>query len=713
MRTQSTFCRICEPMCPLIAELDDNGRAMRLSPDLAHPSGGKACHKGLAFLDVHRDPDRVNWPLKRSNPRSDPRGDFDRLDWDVALKEIAETLNRVRAEFGNNSVAIYTGNPFAMSSSAGLMAIEPFRAALDTRMNFSSNTQDTNNKVVGAALIYGSPSAMMVPDLANTEYLLCLGGNPRVSRWTLMSTPNDDLEILKAVRRKGGKVRFVNPRRTESSTDETGPTLLIKPGTDVYLLAALLNEIERRGGFDEALLAKQAGHVDGLRQFAARYPPDAVADVVGITADAIRTVAGEIIQARAAAVYMATGVNQSRQGLLAYWLAEMINLVTGNLGRAGGMHKPAGLADDFPAMDGMISIPTSAGSIDAPNVTGFPVLLPSALLPTLIENGDIRALLVLGGNPLLTVGGEASMRAALAKLDLVVSIDIYRQATAEISDFILPSTDWLEHSDINLIVSGLQQVPYVQYTDPVVPVIGERKNPWWILRELTNVMGLSSGSGVQPDPEDGDTMLAGLLGLRGLSVDQMRDLPSNTKLIEPLPPESVFERCVKHSGGKVDCCPELFEQHGLFDRCDQIFEELKREPAAQLKLISLRTRYMHNSWLANMGKLRRGRNATNPLHITEADAAVHGLHDGDLVSVSNPQGSIEAQVFIDNDLREGVVAMTHGYGHSRSFGLGVANRKADANCNVVMPMGEGQFEPLSGMSWISAVPVAIERLAGR
>jgi anaerobic selenocysteine-containing dehydrogenase len=704
-----TFCRICEPCCPLNVEFDDQKKIVRLHPDLGHVSGSIACHKGLSFLDVHNDPERVNWPLKRVNARSDEQGDFVETDWDSAMEEIGARLNLLRDRYGPNSIAIYYGNAWAFTNPTALLAYETFRDLLDTKMVFSSNTQDTANKFAAAGPIYGSTSAVMIPDLRNTDYLLCLGGNPRVSRWTTISMPNDDLAVLKQIRRRGGKVRFVNPRRIESSDSDTGPTILIKPGADVYFLSALLNEIEGIGGFNDVLVSRYGKHIEELKAFLGRYSAERVANITGVSVASIKEVAREIIAAKSATVYMATGVNQSRQGILCHWLVEMINFCTGNLGKVGGTYKPTGLFNVFPPCGGVMAIETSIGSFELPDPLGYSVL-PAALMSQLIINKDIRALLVLGGNPLLTVGGEERLREACRSLDLMVSVDIYRQATSEVADYILPSTDWLEHMDINLFGSGMQPSPFVQYTDAMEPPVAGRRNGWWVLARLAKAMGLSSPLDANPDEIDGHGIVNGLLAARDSSIEKMRALPRHTFTIEEEPPSALFEKCLQHADKKVDCCPTAFVEAGLFERCETIFTELTREPTGTLKLISMRTPYMQNSWLTNISKFRLGKHSSNSLNMSEVDAVALGLYQGDEIRAFNRFGSIETEVFINNDLRPGVVAMTHGYGHQRTFGLSVAKHKPGANCNALMPTDRDTIEPLSYMSWMSGVPIKVEKL---
>jgi anaerobic selenocysteine-containing dehydrogenase len=706
---KSSFCRICEPACPLLVHFDDAGKPVLLAPDFDNPAKGVACHKGLSYLEIHNDPDRANWPMKRMNPRSEARGEFKRIGWDEAFEEIGARLRAIRETYGAKSVATYAGNPGAFNSTWTMFA--PYlKDAMNTEFRFTSNTQDTSNKMATFAEVYGSPSAFKIPDLDNTDFLLCIGSNPKVSRWTLMSAENN-WDVVKDIKRRGGKVRFVNPRITESSSAETGPTLLIRPGTDAYFLAALLHEVEKLNQFEVEIVAKYGRNVEPLRDFVRKYSAERVTDITGLSADTIRSVARELVEAKSGIVYMATGVNQSRQGMLACLFVEMLQFVTGNLGRKGGTYKPTGLSDVCPPVTGVNRIETSLGPFEVlqPSMS---VPLPANIMSPLIANGDIKALFVVSGNPLLTVAGETDARSAFENLELLISIDIFRSATGELADYVLPALDFLERSDINLVGSGMQQRPNVKYTEAMVAPAYERRADWWILSRILQAAGLGSPLDDNPELDWGKESIEKVVAQKGLSIDKLRSLPSGTALLEPQSYDAVFETCLQHPDKKIDCFPAKFVSAGLIERFERIFRELSEEPQHTLKLISLRTPYMNNSWFGNAPAFRKGKERENPLHISSMDVERLGLVDGEKVMMTSDFGSLETHLFVDASLREGVVAMSHGYGQQKSFSMHIAQRNPGSNCNDIMPSGPDSIEPLSNMAWLSAVPVTLVRCGG-
>jgi len=699
--TQHTFCRICEPACPLLADLNSAGEIIQLRPDREHPvSKGFACHKGLSYLEVHNDPDRVGYPLRRTNPRSEPVGKFERVSWDEAIADIGRRLRDIRERHGPNALATYFGNPISFNTKAVPMAMM-LPARFGTRSGFGAASQDLSNKAAALEAMYGS-TQWGVPDFYNTDYLLCFGSNPKVSHWTLLSL-HRPMHVLQDIIGRGGKVRFINPRRIESAGRSTGEVVQIKPDTDIYLLAALICEIDAAGGFDDDHIAAHSRNVEGLRTFVSRYPAERVAGIVGIEAELIRTIAREFMEAGSAAVYMATGVNQGRQGTLAYWLLNMLSLVTGNLGRPGGNYHAKGIRPV------VLAPPSQQVFFDTPlgkmrHVFGQ---LPGTMLADFIacEEEPVRAMVVMSGNPLLAIGGEERLREAFAKLELLVSIDLYRNATAELADYVLPAADWLEREDINHIASGVQPTPYVQYVDAVVPPRDERRDDWWIIAQIERELGLETVLDQGPDAHL--QAIEALLAQAGLSIAKMRQLPHQTALLPQPRREDYFEDVVAWPDKLVDCCPPLIAEG--FDRAEAIFQELKAEPAGTLKIISLRTHFMHNSSLANMPTLR-DRHALNPLHIHPADAAARGLGEGDTARIHNAHGGVTTAVTLDETLRPGVVAMSHGYGHEQAHGIRRANRLPGVNVNRLMPTGAGTYERLSNMSHMSGVTVTVEKV---
>jgi len=698
-----TFCRICEPACGLLAT--GNGAELRLLPDKTHPvHQGFACSKGLHFVSVHRDPDRVNHPLRRRGRRSDPGATFERVSWDSALDDIGERLRRIRAQYGPDGIGGYFGNPGAFNSKT-FLSMSGLVEKLGSQRAFSAATQDTANKFAASEAMFGAPNLQPIPDLEHTHYFLCLGGNPKVSHMTLISAP-EPMKLIRGITARGGKVLYVNPRNIESAGKDTGETLLVAPDTDLYFLASLIHEVHELGGINWDVLARHVTRVDPLLAFVARYPATRTAAVTGIDAGTVRAIAQDLIAAPSACTYMSTGVNMGRQGTLAYWLLQMLSLVTGNFGRRGGNIYSPGFCPTAGAGAGRRKDPyfdTPFGRIR--RVSG---VLPGNLLPDFIEAGEppLRALIVVAGNPLLSIAGESRLRAAFDKLELLISIDLYRNATGELADYVLPAADWLEREDINLTGLGFQVKPYVQYTPAVVEPVGERREDWWIIAKLEQALGVPSLlDAAVPNPFAG---VDKLLRHSGLSIAELKCRPDGLALLPPPDPEAIFTLGIHTPDKRIDACPQSFDE--ALARAERLFEERAAAAPDQLHLITRRNAHMHNSWYHNLPQYKGEKFLHNPLWMHPEDARQRGLAEGDRVAVRSAHGRIEGRLGLDATLRSRVVAMTHGWGHRQAAGLTLAQRHPGVNVNELAPSGPGSFEPLSNQSFLSGIPVSVERI---
>ena len=421
---------------------------------------------------------------------------------------------------------------------------------------------------------------------------------------SFVSIPNP-MAHLKAAEERGAKVLYVNPRRIESAAI-AGEVLKIRPDTDVYLLAALIHEIDRTVGFAESVRGR-GERLEALRTFVANYPAEKVAPVTGIAAEDIRALAKAFATAPSACAHMSTGVNMGRQGTLAYWLLQMLVFVTGNLGRRGGNFYSLGFYERSTAAgravpEGMLDTPF--GEVRKPGGVG--INLPGNLLANHITDLEkpIRALFVSSGNPVLSIGGEARLRDAMASLDLLVCVDIYRNATGEYADYVLPAAGAFEREDINFAGIGLQFEPSVQFTEAVVPPAFERKPDWWIYERLAQAMGFSSALDEVDEGELPDMWGAGQRhapfpgpqhGRAAPGADHRSGALEAGGLLRSLPAARL------RNGGLLpgNFCADAIERMAV--SCSQ---RKLREPESTLKLISKRDAYMFNSWYANVAKLK-------------------------------------------------------------------------------------------------------------
>ena len=577
----------------------------------------------------------------------------------------------------------------------------PLLRALGVRRTFSSGTQDCANKFVASEAVFGTSTVHPIPDLEHTDLCLVIGENPRASQASFYSIPNVLGELRRATAR-GARIVFVNPRRIETPDRGVGDTILIKPDTDVWFLAALLHEIDARGGFDAGVIARHGTRVDELRAFLAEYPPDRVAGVTGIDADVVRDLAAAWVATPRASVHASTGINMGRQGSLAYWLVHMLSFVTGRLDVEGGNLKSDGFYANAKSGAGI----PEQGYVD----TEFGRLRRGALPGTLMADSildsaePVRAMIVIAGNPLLSIAGQERLRKAFEQLELLVVVDIYPSATAELAHVVLPCTDMYERDDLNIVNIGTSARPFAQYTPAVVAPAHGRRPEWWIAHRLLQELGEASLlDSESPDPwAKWRHMLQ-----RGAGVELAELQASGDPVVLPAPaPGEFFAKQVWTEDGRVDCCPPSFA--GAIDRCRDLFAEVARD-GDRLRLIHGRDPWMHNTWFANLPRMKRGGRTSNPLCVSPVDAAALGLTTGDRVLVASDHGEVAADIAVDDELMPGVVSMVHGWGHAASPGMRVAAEHPGANPNVLLPSGPGSYEPLSSQAHMTGIPVTVRK----
>jgi formate dehydrogenase len=390
-----------------------------------------------------------------------------------------------------------------------------------------------------------------------------------------------------------------------------------------------------------------------------------------------------------------------RQGTLAYWLVHMLSFATGRLDTTGGNLKSDGF---YPNARAGAGVPEQ-GYVDTALGRLRRGALPGTLMSHAILDADepVRAMVVVAGNPLLSIAGQERLRKAFEQLEALIVVDIYPSATAELAHVVLPSTDQYERDDLNIVNIGTSARPFAQYTPAVVEPAAERRPEWWIAHRLLQEMGLPSLlDDTEPDPWDKWRHL--LSRGAGLSLEELAASGEVTVLAPPTP-GSFYERQVQTPDGRIDCCPSTFAD--ALDRCHALFEAERVTNGDRLRLIHRRDPWMHNTWFANVERMKRGGRTTNPLSMHPSDAAALGLANGSAVLVASDHGEIDAVVEHDDDVMPGVVSMVHGWGHAASPQLRVASAHPGSNPNALLPIGPGSFEPLSSQAHMTGIPVSV------
>jgi anaerobic selenocysteine-containing dehydrogenase len=727
---KATYCRICEPLCGMVATVED-GRLLRLRPDPDHPlSQGFACPKGIAFEQVHNDPDRVLHPLKRR-----PGGDFERVSWDAAIGDIVSRVRAIHDAHGPEAIGWYFGNPGAFSA-AHTTWVGAFMALLGSPHLFTAGSQDVNSRFVASHLLYGAPLTVPIPDLARTELLVVLGANPLVSHGSVLTTPRIKDELHGIVAR-GGRVVVVDPRRTE--TAKAFEWLPIVPDGDAWLLLSLLHVLFEEGLADERALARQASGVEALRALAEPFAPEQTERHSGVPAALARELARALAATERAALYGRTGTCLGRHGTLTSFLLDAVNVVAGKLDRNGGaMFGTLGVPGERLLTRLALALTGIGYDKRRSRLGGFPDVLgaePASLMAKEIATpgpGQVRALFVSAGNPVLSVPNGDELEAALGQLDLCVSLDLYVNETNAHADYVLPATTMYERPDFPLPFQAYSTTPFRQATEAVVPPAGEAREEWEVIDALMRALARRSrglaglqlvrralallGRRLEPQllldlvvrlAEGGDR-----LGLRrgGLTLRRLVEEHPHGKVLRPHLRAGALRDVVLHRDRRVALDQAAIAQEVARMRARG---EDGADDGFPLRLIGMRELRSENSWMHNAPLLLRGgRRQRARMH--PADAAALGLTDGDAVRLVSRHGAIELPVALTDDLTQGVVAVPHGWGHKGSGGWRRANgaaRGGGVNVNLLTSSEPEELERLAGMAHLNGVPVRAEAVA--
>lgn len=717
-----TFCRICEPLCGMVATVED-GRLVALRPDKDHPlSAGFACQKGIAFTDVHNDPDRVTQPLRRT-----AAGTFEPVGWDEAMSDIANRLSMIHRRHGSGAVGWYMGNPAAFSYSHLMAAIGFIKGIGRHSHYFTSSSQDTSNRLLASQFLYGTQTVVPIPDLMRTDFLVMIGANPVVSHGSFLTAPRIKDRMHDIVKR-GGRVLVIDPRKTQ--TAEQFEWLGIVPDTDAFLLLSLLQVLFAEGLVDRDLVATQAVDLDWLERQCAAFPPEATAPSTGIDTATVRALARELASTPRAAVYGRFGTCVGRSGTLVAYLMDAVNLVAGNLDRPGGsVFSTMGMPGNRWAMKVVGAVTRRAYRRKRTRIGGFGAVAsaePAALMAkeiTEVDERQIKALFVSAGNPVLTVPNGNELEAALETLELMVGLDLYVTETTSHCDYVLPVTTMYERDDFAVTFQTFQATPFRQATEAVVAPRGDARQESDILGELMQRMASRT-----PMFAVVSTIrkLLGRLGVRASLrplVDVMVRMSEGGNRFGLRRGGLTFGRLIGEHPHGVVLAPHLrtgvlgdvvvYRRGRVRLAHDEIAAEITKlgkrsQPEGYpMRLIGIREPRSENSWMHNSPLLMRGEYGQRALMHTD-DAAERLITDGDVVSVSSPYGEITIPVAVTADIMAGVIAVPHGWGHKGTGGWQVANRAGGSNVNQLTSSDPDDVEALAGMSWLTGVPVRVD-----
>ncbi|MEE8602886.1 molybdopterin-dependent oxidoreductase [Euzebya tangerina] len=722
-------CPLCEATCGLAIEVDPRERtvlSVRGDADDVF-SGGFACPKGLSIGALHADPDRLTQPLV----------DGQEVSWDQAWETVEERLMGLIEAHGRDVVAMYLGNP-NVHNLAGAYTTPAVAKALGSPYVFTATTVDQQPKHVSAALMFGHKLSIPIPDIDRTDYLLVLGADPMTSNGSLMTAP-DMPGRLRALRQRGGRLVVVDPRvsRTARAADEH---IGIRPGTDALWLAAIAQTLLASGTASPPV--EGVAGLEVLPEALAPFTPEAVAGPTRVPAEVTRRVAGELAAAPSAAVYGRLGTTTVAFGTTTSWLVDVINVLTGNLDRPGGAMFTTAAAGQTNSSSGAAARETRFGRYHTA-VRGLPEVfseLPSAAFAEELLDGPVRGLITIAGNPALSVPNGDRVAEALTGLDVMISVDCYRNETTRHADVVLPIPSVLQRSHYDVAFMQLAIRNVANWSDPVFET--DQPQEWEVHARLAGILrGLGAACDVdavdtfvlsthiQKEVTAASSPIAGKepswvldqLGERrgperwldflirvgpfgdgfgsvpdGLTLDEVQWHPHGLDLgpLEPRLPEVLLT-----PSGEVDVAPQA-----IIEDLPRLVATLEQDPDGLL-LVGRRHLRSNNSWGHNVEALLGGTNRSS-LQMHPEDAEARGLADEGRARVTSKTGTVEVVVEVTERITPGTVSLPHGWGHDvDGVQLSVATEHPGVNPNVLTGP---DVDPLSGNAILNGVQVTVE-----
>lgn len=719
-------CPLCEAMCGLEIRVQDGKVAgIRGNRDDVW-SHGHICPKGAALAGLHDDPDRIRQPLVKIEGR------WQEVSWDAAFRRCTELLTPVIRKYGIGAVTAYTGNPLAHSFSLARYA-GVLLGMSGIPVTYSPGTVDQWPKNLSSHLMYGGWWNFPVPDIERTDLLVIMGANPAASQGSLLAAPNV-MGLIDAIGKRG-KVIVIDPVRTRTA-EHADEWLPIVPGTDAALLLAVTHTL-----FAEDLVAPgpHVAGVDTMRRVAAEWPPSRVSAVTGIDEDRIRALARELAGTAKSVVYGRIGLCNQEFGSLASWLVDVVNILIGHFDTPGGamFPRPAAWSITTQPLPGLEDGAPEFGRWQT-RVRGAKEVLGQVPVSCMVEEiatpgeGQLKALITVAGNPVLSSPGGDKLDEALPMLEAMISVDNWLNETTRHADVILPGLSPLEQPHHDDLVLQFAIRSFANYSAPVFDP-GERPHEWEILIRLT---GLCTGT----PAEDVDVgaiddgffdYLAITQGLDGAVIrkryqhggpERMLDLtlrtgPFGDRYGEN--PGGLTLDLLKANPNGIDFGPMVPQLPGILGTADKkirlapqyLLDDLSRlaarleRPAEPLVLVNRRHLRSNNSWLHNVPALMKGRDRCTLL-MHPADAARCRVNDEDIVTVKSESGEIKVPVEITEAIKPGVVSMPHGWGHDRpGTRLSVASGAPGANTNVLSP--PTWIDEPSGNGVLNGIPVTV------
>jgi anaerobic selenocysteine-containing dehydrogenase len=706
--TKKTFCRFCHVFCGMEVDIED-GRIVALRGDRDNEvTRGYTCQKGRAEMERIDHPDRIRQAEVR-------HGDsWSKIPKQQALDEVAEKLRDIIDQHGPDSVAVYTGCGGHRTSAGGPWFVQRWLRALGSSRMYTSYTIDSPSLTIAGNRFFGGPIPVNLLDVERAEAVMFVGTNPAASHQLNMPQSSPSSRIKQA-KRRGMKLIVIDPRRSDVAR-LADIHLQVKPGEDATLLAGIVKIILDRGLQDHDYVDKYVSGVEELHAALSDFDLEYVSQRTSVAGQLIEAAAVTFASARSGGAQSGTGLHMAIHHNLATQLVMTLNGLCGRYDRPGGLNRCEGaLGREFGPEMQSFKMPTPPKSrirgISAMNgLFGSYFEMPTNTLADEIltpGEGQIRALIVNGGNPALVLAEESSATRALEKLDLLVVLDLFRSATAEFADYVFGVRHPFERPDVSKLMDATYPFPFGQYTPPLVESPEETIEEWEVFWELAMRLGLPLQIGpldVQSKPSS-DELLDALNARGRVSVDELRQHPSGYAFAERhtvsggVIPNMIAHDDHKMAAGHPDVIAELREVRGEPTIAGGGYA---KGEDFEFRMITYRMKEVYCTQGQNLPSLRRKRSYNPVLMHPEAMQRL-GLVDGDAVWVDSGNGEVQGIAEASDQLGRNTIAFAFGWGDpSDPRGL----REKGSNVQR-LTSDEVRHDSVTGLALQSAIPVNV------
>jgi anaerobic selenocysteine-containing dehydrogenase len=681
-------CSICEAACGLLITVE-NKAVTRIVGDPQDPlSKGHICPKAYGLLDMQNDPDRVRRPCKRVGDT------WQDVSWDAALDDIEAQFVKIQSAHGTNAIGVYRGNPSAhnlgLATNGGGLS-----RALKTKANFSATTVDQIPHQLVGMWMYGHNFIIPVIDIDRAHTVLMLGANPLASNGSLWTVPGAK-ERLQAMIARGGNLIVVDPRKSETAHIATN-YVPIRPTGDAAFLIALLLTLKNKGAVNPGRLTDMLEGWEDVWGDLAQFNIATLSAACAVSETQINSIADTLASAPVACVYGRMGVSTQKFGTLCQWLIHLLNIALGSLDKIGGMMLTS------PAVDTVAL--TGPGSYDRfqSRVSGYPEVLGEIPAATLAEEiltpgaGQIKCMITIAGNPVLSTPNGTQLDTALASLDFMVSIDYHITETTRYATYILPPCGPLQKAHYPAPFFHLAVRNTAKYSHSVLPRTADEKEDWEIVDDIARRMAKHNDVKLN-SPHTPEQALEKMMALSGRTT--WADVLAAPHGLDMGPLVPTLPDRLRTPMKKINCAPDIIR--GDLTR---FAEHLSAQQPDGLVLIGRRHIRSNNSWLHNSARLIKGPNRCT-LMINPIDARARNLGEGSMARVSSRVGEVELPVEVTDDMMPGVVSIPHGFGHGRSgVGWTLAAKNAGVSANDLTD--ERLLDSVSGNAAVNGVSVIV------